>query len=279
MVIFLAAIGVGLVIGLVRGGRIRHLARIRPRWPALGGAGLVGVLVASFAPLAAPEIVLTAALAACLVFCLFNLRLRGLGVVAVGLAANLAPLVVNGFVPVDSDALVHAEIADRGEVETIELDGAQRVADDETPLWFLGRIIPVPELGLVLSFGDLIVAAGLGAAARNSVRHRRVHGVPAARVLAADDRATAGGDDDELIDLTRFGSGRRRQHPVEVAPGEPVPIPMGWGPDPDEDDLVGAGVGGRTPGDGGSTPHVPWPWRRTPPPRATHPTMRVRQRT
>lgn len=279
MVILLAALLVGLMIGLVRGGRIRHLARIRPRWPALGAAGLVGVLVAWFGPLDAPEIVLTASLAACLAFCVLNLRLRGLGVVAVGLAANLAPLLLNGFVPVDSDALVHAEIAERADVDTIDLSGAQRVADDETPLWFLGRIIPLPELGLVLSFGDLIIAAGLGATARNSVRHRRVHGVPAARVLAADDRAKDG-EDDEVIDLTRFRSGRSRQHPVEVAPGEPVPIPMGWGPDPDDDELVGAGVGDtRSSGAGGATPHVPWPWRRTPPPRSTHPTMRVRQRS
>jgi hypothetical protein len=258
MVILLAAILVGLVIGLVKGGRIRHLARLRPRWSPLGIAGALGVGVATLAPLDAPEILLATSLVACIAFCLLNRRIRGLGVVTVGLGAILLPLLVNGYVPVDPEAMEHADVDSLG--------GARRVADDQTALRGLGDIIPIPELGLVVSFGDLIVAAGLGATARNAVRHRRANGVPASKILAADD---------EVIDLTRFQSGRRRQHPVEVAPGEPVPIPMGWGPGSGE--LVGAGVGGRG-GDDASTasPHVPWPWRRTPPPRPTHPTMRVR---
>jgi hypothetical protein len=193
------------------------------------------------------------------------------------LAATLAPILANGAMPVDADALVHADAGS-------EVDGGREIADDDTMLLFLGDIIPIPELHLVVSFGDLIVAAGLGAFARNAVRHRRKRGVPASEILAADDRAReseaadeAGGADDDVIDLTRMGSGRRRQHPVEVSAGEPVPIPMGWGPEC-EDDLVGAGVGHDADVEAavGSSPHVPWPWRRTPPPRPnSHPTMRV----
>lgn len=273
MVIFLAAIGVGLVIGLVRGGRFRHLARLRLRWLPLGITGLLGVVVASAGPLERPELVLAASLAACTVACLANRRLRGLGVVAVGLTANLLPLLVNGVVPVDGDALVHAGVVERAELDAVELSGGRAVADDETTLAVLGDVIPLPEMSTVISFGDLVVAFGLAAAARDSLRHRRAGGVPAAVILAAD-REPA-----EVIDLT-VPERRRRQHPVEVAPGEPVPIPMGWGHDPvaDDDRLVGAGTGAVASGRSGGPPtHVPWPWRRTPPPRPrTHPTMRVR---
>ena len=236
----------------------------------------MGVVVATYAGLDSPEIVLTASLFGCLVFCLANLRLRGLGVVAIGLGANLVPLLVNGTVPVDPDALVHARLAERSELDTVDLDGGRSLADDDTLFAFLGDVIPLPELGLVLSFGDLIIAAGLGAAARNSLRHRRLHGVAASKILADDDRRTQeAADAADVIDLTVLHSDGHRQHPVEVAPGEPVAIPMGWGPERAEADLVGATVNGAHHGEPAS-PHVPWPWRRNPPPRPSHPTMRVR---
>ena len=293
MIITVAALAIGLVIGLARGGRVRNLARRHLQWPAVGAVGVVGLLATRWGGMETPELLLATSLLLCASCALRNAHLVGLGVVAVGLVANLAPLLVNGWVPVDPDALVHAGLVDRDDLARVELDGARHVADDDTALSFLGERIPVPELGLVLSFGDLLVAVGLADAVYVATRRRRPGGLPVAEVFAADERARAAAaaaaarrdpvaaaeparrDEGVTIDLTGSTARRRRERPVEVALGQPVPIPMGWGPADDDDlRLVGAGAR-RAGGDDVPTTHVPWPWRRNPPPRPHHPTMRV----
>lgn len=283
MIITVAGIAIGLVIGLARGGRVRNLTRVEIRWATVGILGVVGLLVIRWGDHAAPELMLATALSLCAACALRNWRIVGLGVVGVGLLANLAPLLVNGTVPVDPDALVHADLVDRDDLEEVRLGGGRAVADDTTALAALGQRIPLPELGVVLSFGDLVVAVGLADAVHTSLRRRRPGGLPVAEIFAADERArgAAGGSTTPDIDLTSTARRARRERPVEVSPGRPVPIPVGWGPVVDDD----APVGGIRPrlgrsGEHRSAPstHVPWPWRRTPPPRPHHPTMRVTRR-
>jgi hypothetical protein len=84
-----------------------------------------------------------------LLFCAANLRLRGLAVVAVGIALNGAVITVNAGMPVR---------APEAAVETTTKHHAERPSDRLMPL---GDIILVPALRQSLSFGDLIMLVGL----------------------------------------------------------------------------------------------------------------------
>ncbi|QGG94523.1 DUF5317 family protein [Actinomarinicola tropica] len=268
MTVIVGALVIGCAIGLCRGGRIRHLTRVDLRWVPLGAFGVAATTWASVGASRAPELLLATGLVATGAAALRNARIVGLGVAGVGLLLVAAPLLANGAVPVDRDALVHAGQA-LPAAPGDELPGGRRLADDTTLLAPLGATIPVPELGLVLSFGDLIAAVGVADAVQVSMRRRRPGGVPVAEIFAAD----AAGSSPAV----------RRERPVEVRPGRPVPIPMGWGrPDDEGADLVAARPGReprarseRAAAHRTSSTHVPWPWRRTPPPRPHHPTMRV----
>lgn len=280
MTITVAAIAIGLVIGLSRGGRLRNLTRVDLRWSPLAVFGLAAITWAHVGHSEAPELLYATGLLVLGAAAVRNLRIVGLGVVGLGLLANAAPLLANGTVPVDAEAAVHAGLIDPGAPLDGDLGTGRHLADSDTLLAPLGRTIPVPELGAVLSFGDLLVAVGLADAVNTSLRRRRPGGVPVAEIFAADEQAAAGTVAGRLDDAVR-----RRERPVEVRPGQPVPVPMGWGRPPDDggsEDLAPAGLrrgprarSERAGAHPSSTTHVPWPWRRTPPPRPLHPTMRV----
>ena len=278
MALGVAALVIGALVGLARGGRPRNVGRLlHLRWPVAGVVGLAGIATVRWGDVESPGMLLATSLLLLLVFVLRNIWLRGTGVIAVGLAANLAPLLANGTVPVDGDALVHAGLADRPGIASTELGGGRAIAGEDTLLQPLGKVIPVPELDAVLSFGDLVLLTGLGAAAANTFRRRRPGGVPVRAILEADDAG-------RRIDLTTAaghpGRGGRHQRPVEVHLGQPVPVPVGWARD---DDAPPPALRGREPAEHaggrgeGASPHVPWPWRRHVP-RVHHPTMRVARR-
>jgi hypothetical protein len=158
------AIALGLVAGLVAGGRPADAARHTLRWwPALAvgaaaqwvpelldvpDAAAFGAVVASYALLAA--------------FAVANVRLVGMPVVLVGLALNLAVILQNGGMPVRAEAVVAAGIADRPEeVAALDFGSKRHLEDGDDRLTILGDVVPVPLLREVLSFGDLILAAGI----------------------------------------------------------------------------------------------------------------------
>lgn len=154
-------VGVGFAVAL--GGRLRHLPSRRLRWaslplvaialywaPALLGASpsaAVTLLLASYAVLSA--------------FAVANLRVVGMAVVLTGLLANAAVILVNGAMPVDPAAVVAAGLARPDDLEEMDLGPARRWEGPSDRLGVLGDIIPVPPLGEVVSFGDLVLAAGL----------------------------------------------------------------------------------------------------------------------
>ena len=165
-------LALALGIALVTGGRLRNIAATQIRrsnilavavgiqlalevlHPTRGMAGRVasGLLVVSYVLL--------------LVFCAANLRLRGLAVVAVGIALNGAVIALNAGMPIR---------APEAAVETTTKHHAERPSDRLT---FLGDIILVPALRQSLSFGDLIMLVGLVDVlfhcSRNPATRRRV---------------------------------------------------------------------------------------------------------
>jgi len=165
-------LALALGIALVSGGRLRNIAATQLRRPGVLAAavgiqlalevlhptrGTVGLLASAL---------LVVSYVCLLVFCAANLRLRGLAVVALGIALNGAVVAVNGGMPVR---------APEGAVETTTKHHAERPSDRLT---FLSDIILVPALRQSLSFGDLIMLVGLVDVlfhcSRNPATRRRV---------------------------------------------------------------------------------------------------------
>lgn len=106
------------------------------------------------------------ALALLVAFAISNLHLTGMGVMTVGLCANLLVMMMNGGMPVSARALRAAGIATDG-----DLAGARHVEGSNDDLTVLGDIIPLN--GLVVSYGDLIIAVATADVIAHVARRQR----------------------------------------------------------------------------------------------------------
>ncbi|HEU5034090.1 MAG TPA: DUF5317 family protein [Mycobacteriales bacterium] len=94
-------------------------------------------------------------------FCARNLRVAGVPLITLGLAANAVVVAANGAMPVSIVAALHAG------VPTTEIaagdDPRHEIAGTGTALRSLGDVIPVPlpVRPEIVSPGDVLVAAGL----------------------------------------------------------------------------------------------------------------------
>ena len=170
----------GVLVGLLRGGRIEYLARLPIRLAWLAGlawliqVGLfVSPLAAALDALAAPIHLATIVLLAAVI--LANRDLPGVAVLGLGLVLNACVYAANGgFMPVTESALLAS-----GNVSAIEVmaSGARYqktiLARPDTPLWFLGDILPLALVGKVYSVGDVVAALGLFALISGGMRARR----------------------------------------------------------------------------------------------------------
>jgi hypothetical protein len=163
------AIGIGLILGLALGGRPRYMGDHRFRlWPLVViGLGLQ-VVDAGF-----PLLLVSYA---CLVaFAAANLRLVGMGLIALGLLANGLVIVVDHGMPVRRSAIVAAEVASEDGVHTIHFGSKHHLEGPDDHLMVLADIVPVP-LPLspgVLSFGDLIMDFGVADLLVHLLRRKR----------------------------------------------------------------------------------------------------------
>lgn len=207
-----AAIAVGFIAGIVRRGSVRRLQPPGIRaLPAVFMAVAIDLVVRFVSP-PATAVYLLVSIGLLVGFCLCNLHLVGMSIVAVGLLMNLAGVAVNRAYAVDREAA--ADAARRGDL------GGGRVLDDHSlDAWFLGQVVPLRPVREVVSFGDLVSAAGLLDAAYRATRKRRravVELTSSARTgltsLAAPSRRF---DDQPVIDLrlanraTYFGYAER----------------------------------------------------------------------
>ncbi len=182
------AIGLGLLAGLVRGGR-RGLVTA----PALR---LLPVLVVGVVLQWVPELLAVegaptstafALSSLCLAgFGLANVRLPGMPIVLLGLLLNIAVILPNGGMPVRTAAVVDAGIVESEEAAGIDVGSRRHLERDDDVLVPLGDVIPLAPLREVVSLGDLVLAAGLGTVVFRLLRPR----ADAAR--EATDRATGG---------------------------------------------------------------------------------------
>ncbi len=161
----------GLVLGLLAGGRLRNLAEIQLRWTWLLVAAVVvryatewalgahiGIVEAFRLPL------LTAAFVVLLVALWVNRSYPGLSLAFLGVLTNTLVIVANnGFMPIWQPALVAAGLTEA------DVDRAfHTVVDAASPdflgrLLILGDVIPVPVAVIrnVYSLGDVFLTLGL----------------------------------------------------------------------------------------------------------------------
>jgi hypothetical protein len=148
-------VALALGLALVTGGSLRRIAATDLRYPGILAAAVgiqlvlevIGAPTGTVGHLASAMLVVSYAFL--LLFCVANLRLRGMAVVAVGIFLNGAVITLNSGMPVR---------APEGAVEATTKHHAERPSDKLKPL---GDIILVPALRQSLSFGDLIMLVGL----------------------------------------------------------------------------------------------------------------------
>jgi len=169
----LYAIPVGIVAGLLAGGRLDGLAAVRFRLAPLAGLALA-VQVALFSPLAdawSQDVVRPVYLASTVlvvVVVLANARLAGVPLIILGAALNLAAVVANGgAMPAAPGALASLGFGAGGHTSSILAD--HPALEPLTDLFALPAWMPFAN---VFSVGDVVLAVGVAIAVAAAMRRR-----------------------------------------------------------------------------------------------------------
>ncbi|HUY75075.1 MAG TPA: DUF5317 family protein [Candidatus Dormibacteraeota bacterium] len=156
--LWLVAIALGLVVGLVTGGSVDGFSRVRFRWPLVLLVAVVIREAALLTPLNrfdAVRYVYVVALAVIVVWTIWHFHLLpGVWLVTAGGALNLLVIGVNGARMPVAPALA-GSLLGRGEIAQYTLMGPG------TNLGALGDWISVPPFPEAYSPGDVVIAAGL----------------------------------------------------------------------------------------------------------------------
>ncbi len=157
----LMAVAAGLLIGVLTGGRPRHLGERAFRLLPLLVTGValqaVGVRMDSTSGL----VVILLSYLLLFGFALANSSLVGMWLVALGIALNLLVIGVNAGMPVRPSALVNAGIVEPGEVSELDLGGKRHLELPSDRLTFIADVYAVPAVAEVLSFGDIALDVGM----------------------------------------------------------------------------------------------------------------------
>ena len=104
-----------------------------------------------------------------------NRALPGVGLFGAGLVLNAATIVANaGYMPVSEAAL--RAVNDIQSLEVLQRGESRQKAilmNADSPLWFLGDVLPLPPVGKVYSLGDLTAAVGVGLIVVQGMRQSR----------------------------------------------------------------------------------------------------------
>jgi Family of unknown function (DUF5317) len=155
----------GVVVGVLRGGSLENINRVRFRLPWLVFLGLALQLGAEAAAGRFPGIqrgvagplVLAISYGLVGTFVVFNFRFPGALLIGLGLVLNLSVILANGAMPV---SLWAAKMSGSHAGTHLQNSVKHQTMGRGTRLGFLGDIIPVPPLGIV-SIGDVVLGAGV----------------------------------------------------------------------------------------------------------------------
>ena len=171
---------VAIVVGWLRGGRLRNLTEIRVRAWWLLPLGFLILAASSFVPGDYHELAVALVLISyipLLIFVWLNREASGIWIAGVGILMNFTVITLNGGMPVLEEAAMIA-----GETGDLVLDAKHVLLTEDTRMPFLADIIPLP--GAVLSLGDVFLAIGVAVFLEDQMRQpltlfaHRVTGVP-----------------------------------------------------------------------------------------------------
>jgi hypothetical protein len=168
--LLLAAVFVGLAVGVLSGGKLGNLSNLHFRWPFFVLAVLVIKEVVLITPLSrvdGVQFVYAGSLAALVAWTVWHFDLLpGVWLVSVGAALNLVVVVANGGrMPVAPELAGH--LVERGHI------GQYVVMGPGTNIGWLADWIDVPgPLGGAYSPGDVVVAIGIAVVAFLATRRR-----------------------------------------------------------------------------------------------------------
>lgn len=225
----LVAIAIGIGIGLLGGGNLGNLLQWRPAAWEVAAAIAVQVLADAFSWSGVVPFILGLASVAALVYVAWmNRRVGGMVVVAIGLAMNLVPMLINGGTPVSAEALVSSGAVEQAQVASVQLTGPRHLADADDLLRPLGAVVPLP-IGLVISFGDLVALLGVTLVTQAVLRRRQVRaGGPAPP--ARNPRVTLATYQEALETLGQGPADNRNgvevEHVTLGSSGNVRPVPM-----------------------------------------------------
>jgi Family of unknown function (DUF5317) len=169
--LFVGAILIGLVFGLLTGGRLENVARLRFRWPWVLVAAVVVREVILLTPLGrfdGARFVYVAALIVILAWTVDHWpRVRGVWLVSAGIALNLVVIIVNGERMPVARELAGSLLRNGGTV------GQYTVMGDTTRLNLLADWISLRPSPEAYSVGDVLIALGLAIVIFSAARNPR----------------------------------------------------------------------------------------------------------
>lgn len=177
----LYALAIGVVVGLLLGGRPAGLAGIEFRWPWLLVAGFL-VQVVLFTDQVAAVVgdlgppIYVASTAIVLIGVLRNAAIPGMPIVALGAGCNLAAIVANGgYMPAGRAAM---EALGRSEAEIYSNSAvvAHPVLELLTDIFALPPWVPFAN---IFSIGDVLIGLGVALVIVAAMRRSRAHRVSA----------------------------------------------------------------------------------------------------
>jgi hypothetical protein len=169
-----------IVVGYVRGGKLRNLTEIRVTLWWLLPLGFITLTFSELIPEDMTEfanILVLVSYLPLLLFVWLNRDLTGIWIAGLGILMNFTVIALNGGMPVLEEA---AYIA--GNTGELILDAKHVLLTESTRLPFLADVIPLPNA--VLSLGDVLLAIGVAAFIEDQMRQplslfaHRVQGIP-----------------------------------------------------------------------------------------------------
>lgn len=166
--ILLGALGLGILVAYLQGGRFSNLNRLEFKQPYLAFIAIfIQILLFSFnfpedslIVKGQPYLYIFSFLPL-FIFIWLNRQIPGMKIIATGILSNFLVIVANGgYMPSHPAALSAAgitEVAESGSYHN------SVIAGNQTPLWFLSDIFYLPSyipFANVFSIGDVIIAAG-----------------------------------------------------------------------------------------------------------------------
>lgn len=163
MLTILLAIAIGLVIILLTKGRVSSLLNIQFRylWAIFGAVG-IQVFLEMWSPTDDAEANLAANLfvasfALVVAFCLGNLPIKGMGIMAIGAFLNASVIMLNQGMPVRI-----SENASQSQIQRIESSATHHLEETTDSLKILDDRIVLPSpFNQSISFGDILLMIGL----------------------------------------------------------------------------------------------------------------------